>query len=299
MLWCGCKGRRDQLVEGLIMELPPDLIDNDLGETPDSREKALVELKEELKKCSIEELDGFDQSDVNLVRFLRGKKYNQAKTLKVIKNRVKFHKDHSDLVKDASVEEFERLGRIVTLLPNRAADGKVCVLLTPKLIIETLEDTQFMKANQLIVARFMIWFFNSLSQDIYVQTCGVVLILSMRDITLFEAMTFIGAAKNEDRALAISYFTSCTAARFGGMLAFDHPMIVKPIFFIVTLFLPQKLKDRMHLCGTDYQRAQEILGNDISKIPTCLGGSLEEKDCIYYVIQKLELPRAKVTTTQR
>ena len=59
MLWCGCKGRRDQLVEGLIMELPPDLIDNDLGETPDSREKALVELKEELKSAFAEESYGY------------------------------------------------------------------------------------------------------------------------------------------------------------------------------------------------------------------------------------------------
>ena len=61
------------------MELPADLIENDLGETPEKRENALTELKTALRDIPGEELDGFDQSDVNLVRFLRGKKYNKAK----------------------------------------------------------------------------------------------------------------------------------------------------------------------------------------------------------------------------
>ena len=285
-----CCGSSRQTIER-IMELPSDLIDNDLGETPEKRDIAVAELKAELRNVPEEELDGFDQSDVNLVKFLRGKKYNQAKTLKVIKNRVKFHKDHPDLVSNATVEEFDRLGRLVTLLPNRAIDGKVCVLLRPKLVIETLDDKEFMEANPLIVARFMIWFFNSLSQDIYIQTCGVVIMMSMKDVTLFESMTIIGAAKNEHRSLALWYLTNCTAARFGGMMAFDHPMIIKPIFFIVTLFLPQKLKDRMHLCGTEYHRAQEILGSDLQKIPECVGGTLKDKDCTYYIIQQLELTK--------
>ena len=286
-----CTGHRGQCIDS-IMELPADLIENDLGETPEKRENALTELKTALRDIPGEELDGFDQSDVNLVRFLRGKKYNKAKTLNVIKNRVKFHADHPELVNNATVEEFERIGRIATLLPNKAIDGKVCVLLRPKLIINALEDKDFMEENPLIIARFMIWFFNSLSQNVYVQTCGVVLMISMKDVTLFEAMTFIGAAKNEHRALAIGYLTTCTAARFGGMMAFDHPIIIKPIFFIVTLFLQQKIKDRMHLCGTEYHRAQEILGSDLTRIPECIGGTLADRDCTYYIIHLLKLERA-------
>ena len=39
-----------------------------------------------------------DKSDYNLVKFLRGKKYNMEKTLKVVTKRVLFHRQYPELV---------------------------------------------------------------------------------------------------------------------------------------------------------------------------------------------------------
>ena len=153
--------------------------------------------------------------------------------------------------------------------------------------IDVFKDKKFMEENPLVVARLMIWFFNSISHNIYVQVCGVVLIGSMKDLTLWDATTFIGAAKNEHRALALGYLTTCTAARFGGVMMFDQPIIITPVFYIITLFVSAKLRERMHLCGDNYERVQEHLGNDMNKVPTCIGGTLEDSEFSYWILNEI------------
>ena len=266
----------------MSLDLPADLVDNDLGETPQKRLVAIKAFRESILQLPannrIEDL-----SDENLIRFLRGKKYNMEKALKCVKNRAKFHREHAQLIDGATAEEFERLGKILTLLPQRSVDGKLVILLRPTLVVNEFKDKEFMENNPLIVARLMIWIFNRLSDNVYVQVCGVVIMGSMKEMSLWDAMTFIGAAKNEDRALAIGYLTTCTAARFGGMMLFDQPAIVTPVFYVITLFMSSKLRERMHLCGSDYSRVQEHLGNDASRIPECIGGSQNDSDCIYWI----------------
>jgi len=272
-----------------LWDLPDDLkYKNDLGETREVRWKALRKVRQLWEALTIgEERDG-EISDKTLIQYLRGKKYNYEKVICALKNKYKFHRDNKHLVEGANVKEFDRFAKFVTILPNRTLDGKLCLLIRPRTVIDTVfGDDDFRLANPFVEGRFMVWLFNSISDNIYVQVCGVQLLLSMKDITFWEAYRIQKTAKLADRALALKYLATCTAARFGGMMAFDNPYIMTPIFYVVTLFLSAKLKGRMHLCGQEYKRVFEKLGANLQKIPVCIGGKLEDSDCEFWVEQKL------------
>jgi len=63
-------------------------------------------------------------------------------------------------------------------------------------------------------------------------------------------------------------------------------MIFNVIFMIARPFLSQKNKDKFHLCGKDCSKLKNVF-SDLSGIPECLGGTLQDLDYNWIEQQRL------------
>src|SRR4051812_40802652 len=90
------------------LDLPPDLVDvafREFGETPELRSQKLFELKQRIAELPDEDRIS-DTSDLNLIRFLRGRKYNVDIALQTTVNLVNFNRAHPDWTENHTAKEF-------------------------------------------------------------------------------------------------------------------------------------------------------------------------------------------------
>ena len=90
------------------MDLAPDLARTaaaELGETPEHRDRCLVRVKEELLKAP-EEARPARMDDAYILRFLRSRKFDVPKALRVLLYRAFYDRHHPHLVRDLRAEEF-------------------------------------------------------------------------------------------------------------------------------------------------------------------------------------------------
>ena len=169
------------------LDLPEDLAKiafETFGETPKTRRAALIELRKKIGELPDEKDRLVDTSDANLIRYIRGRKYDLARALETTVERQRFENKHPEWM-NPSDEVLQASNEFCGLLPNPDAKGRrVLVMFPSKGIRKFVGD--FVKNNPLAMIQFNIWMFDRASRDIHVQVAGLIIINTMKDLTFSD-----------------------------------------------------------------------------------------------------------------
>lgn len=258
------------------LDLPPDLCDiayREFQETSELREQKLDELRSMIAQLP-EEQRIADLSDKNLIRFIRGRKYNMEKALETTIKSRKFSMKHPELVENYSPEDFFPFGNAFQILSHRDKEGRVIGFIRPSVVVKVLDVMK----SPVALPRLMCWIFKKLSEDPYVQVCGLVMLNSFSNLTYRETATLATTCSMEHRTAAIKYLQDCTAIRIKGIYVFDQPSFVAVIYNVLYYALSVKLRERLHICTRNFAVLGEEVHPDRSIFPRCVGGERDDDD---------------------
>ncbi len=161
-----------------VMEFPTPELETAarelFGETPETRTAKLDELRTKIYETFSNEID-FDCSDANLIRYLRGKKFNIDKAFKAVSGTIKFNEEHPKWTQNFTKEEFTDFSSIVQFLPHRDKDNRLVLFVKSSKLIKVF-TSQFIKENPMGMIRFNIYLLNLLSNNIDIQVHGMIII---------------------------------------------------------------------------------------------------------------------------
>lgn len=248
--------------------LSQELLDkavNELNEPRDNakRLKAIDKLREAfLKKATkltlIRNDDGF------LLRFLRAKKFNQEKALKMLIN---YHTVRKDVK-----EVFERVDKPTLLrdslktgfcyvMPEKDKQGRSVMIYRDGMIGGDCEIAD-------LLALFILGLEKELEEE-EVQINGLVTIEDMKDLDLRLMAKMTTSVMRQMTFIT----TDAMPMRYKMMHMVNEGKIFDFIFKMFKPFVKQKLLDRIQLHGKDYSKLHEDI--DRKHLPTFLGGEMD------------------------
>ena len=259
------------------LNLPKDLNDKAISElnepnTIDERNSITNSFRERI--MAVPQEDRYkDVSDISLIRFLRASKYNMDKATEMTINVTKFYKQYHNELKDINPTiEFNDISRFLTVLKQHDRDGRVVVVLQPGHVVKIITP-EFRNKYPYAFLRFRVWLFERLSWDYNVQVNGIVLLASFHGITLYDALSLKQIAPLSHHRAVFQYL-HFLGLRFGGAYLFEAPTIVHFFLLSVKQFMSHKMATRFHLCGNNYNKCNDIVG-DISILPISFGGKYD------------------------
>ncbi len=182
------------------------------GETPETRQSKLAELREKIQALPNHEV--IDCTDHNLIRYLRGKKFNVEKAFKTIASVVTFNHDHPKWVTNLTSEEFHVFSSIVRILNIRDKHNRVVVFFKASAFIKIF-TSEFIREHPCAMIRFNVYLVNRLSHNFDIQLHGMVMIGSFSDFTLWDSRTLAIIAPVNERLGFFQYISKCCAIRIG------------------------------------------------------------------------------------
>jgi len=129
-------------------ELPNDLkkiAEEKLGETGAKRSEALILLRNLINDLPVSDQIE-DLSDLNLVRFLRFRKYDVKRALDSTVELKRFYTGHNEVLSNMHAAEFVQFNNFVTVLRNHDSEGRVIVIFQPAKGVKVFTP-EFKKAN--------------------------------------------------------------------------------------------------------------------------------------------------------
>lgn len=260
------------------IELPEDLIDiafKELGETPEIRGKCLEELRARILELPKEDQIS-DLSDINLIPYLRGRKFNVEKAVKTIVNYKQFCKAHPEWVENYEEEEMKCFVSFYNVLKEKTALGQRIVVLHFKTLLQIFTK-EFAEKYPYARARSNIWLFEQLSRDVYVQVCGVIIVGYFGEFTFWDNICLSQLVPLEQHLGVFNFMNNCCGLRLSGVYMLHEPVFARFLFSLASIILSEKLRSRFHLCGSNYKPLFQAIP-DKSILPQFLGGEMTEED---------------------
>jgi len=237
----------------------------ELCETPDLRRQSIDTLKKQILELPKENQIN-DVSDANLITYLRCRKYKLDAALHQTECVAKFSKEHPKWINNKS-QDFVKFFDVVQVLEDADPEGRVIVIFRPTRIKHLFDDINFSED----FTRFQIWIFERLSKLLKVQICGLITIISFHGFTIWDNIKLSQRMNINHRVSLAKYIQTCAGFRLKGAFMFEQPSFFNWMWSIISVFLSDKLKKRIYLCGSDYKKIK-ILIRDNSVLPSCLGG---------------------------
>jgi hypothetical protein len=275
------------------LDLPPhlaEIAERDFGETNETRMAALKELRNRIDALPENERL-VDMSDLNLVRFLRNRKYNMDRVVASTIAYTKFRADNADLY-DIDPDALLGFDGVFKLMIGSAPDYRVIFTLMPKKIV-TLFTEEFVKAHPQFLLRFNIWSFELMSFMPAAQVCGIMGVLSFMDFSMWDNIALARMVNVQDRIKAFTFLTSCLGMKVKGLFVFEAPMLVQGIFTILSAFMSTKLRSRFHLGGKNYSILQEHFKDNMDALPLSFGGNAPDNAAAPWLLQEISKMRAR------
>eukprot|EP01038_Epipyxis_sp_PR26KG_P005726 gene5726-7909_t len=241
-----------------------------LGETPELRDRSLRKLRSLIEKLPKEEQLA-NRSDENLIRFLRGKKFDVKLAFKVICCLVKFNHEHPEWTNDLTVEEFTIFSNLFEILENYDHAGRLVIIVKSFEAVDIF-TTEFMKNNPNALIRFNIWLFDRVSRVPNVQVYGITLVNTFIGFSMWDSLTIVSAYPLDHQVQTFHYLQDCCSIRLGGVYVFNEPMFVNVLWSMLRYMLAEKLRDRFHFCRENYDSLKSAI--NINYLPLYLGGNL-------------------------
>lgn len=255
------------------VELPENLarmVFEELGQTAETIRESVALLRKSIKKTIPKPvLEGFDMSDKNLLRFLRGRKFDVKNAVTVVSNYVKFRKSHPEWF-SVSPEEVEAFMTMTKVSNGLDAHLRRTVMVVPAAGLNVVTDS-FLSEHPLTLTKFRIWFFEQLSWDPYVQLAGIVVIVSFQHMSFWDSARLYQMSSLYEHVECVRFATECSGFRVKALAVFEEPMFFGVVWSAASLFMSEAFKSRLRLCGNNYAILEKLIGNT-DHIPACIGG---------------------------
>jgi len=260
------------------LDLPPHLAAEAFAqykETPESRRKALDELRKGIQELPEEDRLN-DLSDLNLIRFVRCRKYDVARALATTVTLKRFYVKHATLLRGLDGSAFKLLDQFQSLRIKKGLDkqsGKTLVMVRPARLMPGM-TSDFQKAHPNALLRMNIWVMDRLSRDPDVQVNGIAALMTCSEMGFFDLVSFANIMTIDDRKILFAHM-SALGIRMKGMYIFEAPLVIKGVFALIRPFLSAKLSGRINMLGGDYAAViPTIIGEEgFRQLPAVYGGS--------------------------
>ena len=242
----------------------------ELGEDPSQRKKQIAELKQSIrgwvpkvgeKKVEFTRV----KDDKFLLAFLRARKFDVDKALQLFVNYHHFRQKYAGVLStlDApSVEHILRSG-VLSVPDTRFYNGSKAICVYPqKWDYETVPFLDNFRATILIL--------DKLIEDEETQIHGISVVYNFEG-TSFYSMLKVAQLEHLQRAMLIELLQEAFPARIKGVHLINQPWYISIVLGVIKPFMKQKLRDRIHLHGTDYQSLHEHTSP--SSLPPDFGGT--------------------------
>ena len=210
------KGMADTSVSNDPLQLPPhlaEIAERDYGETPETRANILTEFRSKIVALPDNERL-VDTSDVNLIRFLRNRKFNVDRAVTNTIAYTKFHRENVELF-EISTEEILMFENVFQVVIGGAPDYRVIFIVQPLKLVKQFTE-EFAKEHPHLLLRFNFWFLERVSMTLEAQVNGLMAVITFSGLTFWDNVALARAVKLEERIKVFSFATSCLGMKIKG-----------------------------------------------------------------------------------
>ena len=242
----------------------------ELGEDPRQRDKQITELKQRIRgwvpkggERNIEFTRVED--DKFLLAFLRARKFDVDKALQLFVNYHQFRQKYASFLSTLNAPSVEHILRsgVLSVPDSRFYNGSKAICVYPqKWDYETVPFLDNFRATILVL--------DKLIEDEETQIHGISLVYNFEG-TSFYSILKVAQLEHSQRAMPIELLQEAFPARFKGVHLINQPWYISIVMGVIRPFMKQKLRDRIHLHGTDYQSLHEHISPD--SLPIDFGGT--------------------------
>ena len=248
-----------------VCTLSPDLLKRAVEELhePEDNEERLKAI-DQLRDSYDEEKHGLlsRKDDAFILRFLRAKKFDQEKALKVLINWHKVQKDYETIfarMKSPTLLQPLVDSECLYILPDCSKDGACAMHYRPGLL-KTVNIWDLMA--------YSVYSMEKVLEEEKYQITGICTIEDMANFSLksmFMDMSPTAVAKMN------AIWLDAMPIRFRGSHLLNEGRVIDFIMKLFKPFLKKKILDRIHLHGTDLPSLQEFF--HVESLPPMLGGT--------------------------
>jgi len=215
--------------------------------------------------------------DAFLLRFLRCRKFDTSRAFGVLKHyyrqRAHYPTLYSELYPSTELRTFDL--NLQTVLPDRDSTGASVFIFkgglwNPK----KMPSAHVFRANVLCLEQAIL--------DPVTQVTGIVAVMDMNGFGL----THLRYCPPNHLKKVVALIQDCFPARFKAIHFVNEPAIFSVLFGLVRPFLSQKLQNRIHFHGSDYESLYDYLPPSI--LPEEYGGDRGPMDNSSFVKRLLE-----------
>ena len=242
----------------------------ELGENPNTRDDTIAELKQRI--CGWVPNGGerdieFSRSDDDkfLLAFLRARKFDVDKALQLYVNYHQFRHKYASVLSTLSASSVEHVLKsgVLSVPDARFYNGSKAICVYPqKWDYETVPFMDNFRATMLIL--------DKLIEDEETQIHGISVVYNFEG-TSFYSILKVAQLEHTQRAMLIELLQEAFPARFKGVHLINQPWYISIVMGLIKPFMKQKLRDRIHLHGTDFQGLHEYTNPD--SLPIEFGGT--------------------------
>ena len=211
------------------LDLPPhlaEIAERDFGETPATRAAALTELRARI--AALPENDRLDDvSDVNLIRFLRNRKYVMDRTVETTATYARFKREYSHLF-DITEEEAQVIlkSNAWNLVFGGAPHYHVTITFIAKRIIHNY-TAEFAKAHPDFIYRTQAWLMERVSREPAVQVCGSASVYSFKDFGLVDKLSLARVVNMKLERVLFPFIQNGIGIKIKGIYLAEVPTLVR------------------------------------------------------------------------
>lgn len=242
----------------------------ELHEDPTKRDEQIADLKQRIREWvpkSGGEKVQFSRVDDNkfLLAFLRARKFDVDKALQLYVNYHQFRHKYASVLSSLSASSVEHVLKsgVLSVPDSRFYNGSKAICVYPqKWDYETVPFLDNFRATMLVL--------DKLIEDEETQVHGISVVYNFEG-TSFYSILKVAQLEHSQRAMLIELLQEAFPARFKGVHLINQPWYISIVMGVIKPFMKQKLRDRIHLHGTDYQSLHEHTSPD--SLPIDFGGT--------------------------
>lgn len=239
----------------------------ELGEDPNTRDDHIAELKRRIRIKGSERdvLLARVDDDKFLLAFLRARKFDVDKALQLYLNYHQFRQKYAGTLSSLNAPSVEHVLKsgVIAIPDTRFYNGSKAICVYPqKWDYETVPFLDNFRATIIIL--------DKLIEDEETQVHGLSVVYNFEG-TSFYSMLKVAQLEQSQRAMLIELLQEAFPARFKGVHLINQPWYISIVMGVVKPFMKQKLRDRIHLHGTDYEGLHEHTSPD--SLPMDFGGT--------------------------
>ncbi|XP_064597382.1 alpha-tocopherol transfer protein-like [Liolophura sinensis] len=201
--------------------------------------------------------------DAFLLRFLRARKFDYDRALKLLVNHYKVKRDNPEIFNDLRPSRVKHVleDGVITALKHRDKHGRQIVVFRPGLWNpEKYSLNDVFRANYLTLSKLI--------EDEETQVNGFVLLGDFKGVSWPHVRQISPSfAKRFTHVIQEAF-----PARFKGLHYVNEPVVFKLIFSVIRPFLKEKTVQRLHFHSTNFRNLHKFLEADV--LPEEYGGRL-------------------------